>query len=165
LKRYIANTIIIDHKTGDISIDGAILPWHIASDGPEVEVAGDSIGPINIVTLPIYTDNVIVVRKLEDELEAIREKAREIIREDVEAFSIAASKARQEAQHRHARRMIELRVEKRRREGTLMQGYPYDRRPGGREEEQYEAAIAAKERGAESFSIVRAIREGRGERL
>lgn len=160
MKKHIAHTILIDHASADITIDGATLPWHVRSV-PEVMADPDN-SRHSIVALEFWADNVLVLNRLEDDLQEIRDLAKQVLNEDVAAFQAAASKARQEAAHRHHRHMIELRVEKRRREGTLMQGINSHRdRPGGYEEERYEAAVAAKERGAESFSIVEAIRRNR----
>lgn len=91
-RKTIAHTMLVDTRTGDITIDGVTLPWWLASE-PTVDPAA-SPGLPALVSLEMHVDNVFVVRTLEEDLQFIKDLGAKQRSEAVKAFKAKVERER-----------------------------------------------------------------------
>lgn len=83
MRKVFARRIVIDHSQGNISVDGVVLPWLIAEQGPQV--SADPPGVIE-VSVPLLVNGTVEVRNLpaprvyDSELGDVGAYARELVR-------------------------------------------------------------------------------------
>ena len=67
--------VLVDETSKEIFFDGVSFPHWLAEPGPEIERGIDG-SPYSQVTITVWTERVLVLRSLEDDLEWVRELGR-----------------------------------------------------------------------------------------